>query len=266
MKTCLRILLLLCACTGLWAQDDQLDDFTIEDVPQEDVSTPYFGVGGGFVASFFFANFDELNKLVDTPGMLAGKKFDGSILMLGAQGFAAIPFIPNTRIGFTSAGGSKSVEGTALVGDAPNAVSYKRKFEYFVTYSALTFDYAFTPIKGLAVLPGIMGGWGSMKVRASQTPAVGERTIGGEFNFGTGTNNTYKEIVASHTTITPNLNIEYAVTPFSMIRVGAGYNVSLGTPSWEADNGITTVTGVSKDINMSGLSVQAGIFIGLFNH
>lgn len=262
MKTCLRILLLLCTCTGLWAQDDLLDDFTIEDVPQEDVSTPYFGVGGGFIASFFFANFDELNKLVDNPGMLAGKKFDGAIPMFGAQGFAAIPFIPNTRIGFTSAGGSKSVDGTALV----DTVSYKRKFEYFVTYSALTFDYAFTPIKGLAVLPGIMGGWGSMKVRASQTPAVGERKIDGEFNFGTGTTNNYREIVAGHTTITPNLNIEYAVTPFSMIRVGAGYNLTLNTPSWDADNGITSVSGVSEDIKMNGLSVQAGIFIGLFNH
>lgn len=260
MKTCIRFLLFLCACTVMWAQDDQLDEFTIEDVPQEDVSTPYFGVGGGIIGSFYFGNFDEVNVLVDR--VLPGQKIEGPIIMVGAQGFAAIPFIQNSRIGFMSLGGSEMVSGTADV----DGTSYNREFEYSLTFNAITLDYAFLPVKGLAILPGAAFGWGNITMRTAQTPATGERSIGNELEFGTPGLTRYRELSASHFTITPNLNIEYAVTPFSMIRLNAGYNIAASTGDWEADNGIATVSGVSEDINMNGLSAQIGIFIGLFNH
>lgn len=262
MKTCIRFLLLLCTCTVVWAQDNQLDEFTIEDVPQEDVSTPYFGVGGGVIGSFFFGNMDEVNNLVDR--VLPGQKIDGPILMVGAQGFAAIPFIRNTRIGFMSIGGSKMVEGT--VPAESSAVARQRQFEYSLSYNAITIDYAFTPLKGLAVVPGVAGGWGSMTMRVSQSPVDADRTIDGELNFESSSSALYRELTASHITFMPNLNIEYAVTPFSMIRLNAGYNITASVGDWEADNGIATVSGVSEDIKMNGLSAQIGVFIGLFNH
>jgi hypothetical protein len=262
MKTCIRFLLLLCTCTVMWAQDDQLDEFTIEDVPQEDVSTPYFGVGGGVIGSFFFGNMDEVNTLVDR--VLPGQKIDGPILMVGAQGFAAIPFIRNARIGFMSIGGSKMVEGSVPAESL--AVARKRQFEYSLSYNAITFDYAFTPLKGLALIPGVAGGWGSITMRAAQSSEGAERAIDGELNFGSSSSNLYRELSASHITFMPNLNIEYAITPFSMIRLDAGYNITASVGDWEADNGIATVSGVSDKINMSGFSAQIGVFIGLFNH
>src|ERR1700754_4298252 len=83
MKVFFRTLLILCACTTLWAQDDQLDEFTIDDVPDEK-ATPYFGIGGGFIASFNFVNLDEVNLLLNQ--VLPGKKLDAPMVMLGAQG------------------------------------------------------------------------------------------------------------------------------------------------------------------------------------
>jgi hypothetical protein len=62
----------------------------------------------------------------------------------------------------------------------------------------------------------------------------------------------------------PRLNVEYAFTSFSMIRVNAGYNLSF-MGDWQADN-ISTVTGVPSSINGTGLTVQVGLFVGLFNN
>ncbi len=258
MKVFFRALLILCACTRLWAQDDQLDEFTIEDVPDEK-ATPYFGIGGGFIASFNFLKMDEVNNLVNQ--VLPGQELKAPLVMFGAQGFVAVPFIEGSRVGFTSLGGSLAVDGTATV----NATEYKRKFELEASYNAISFDYGFIPFDGLALLPGVMGGWGTMTISASQTPVSGDRTINGEFDFGSPTSNNFREISSSYGAITPNLNIEYAISRFGMIRLNAGYTIAFpGT--WEVDNGIAPVKNVSEDISMSGLSAQVGIFIGLFNH
>lgn len=258
MKVFVRALMILCACTTLWAQDDQLDEFTIDDVPDEK-ATPYFGIGGGFITSFNFIKVDEANKLVEQ--VLPGQKLEAPLMMFGAQGFVAIPFIPNARVGFTSIGGSQIVEGTETV----SAVSYKRKVELEASYNAISLDYAFLPFKGLAILPGVMGGWGTMTLTASQTPATGDRMIDSEFNFGGPTSNNFREISSGYGAITPNLNIEYAISTFGMIRVNAGYMIPFAM-DWNADNGIAPVKNVSDEISMKGLSAQVGVFVGLFNH
>lgn len=258
MKVFFRALLILCACTTLWAQDDQLDEFTIEDVPDEK-ATPYFGIGGGFIASFNFLKMDEVNNLLNQ--VLPGEKFDAPLVMFGAQGLVPVPFIEGSRVGFTSLSGSLAAEGTQTVG----TTAYKRKFELEASYNAISFDYGFIPFEGLALLPSIMGGWGTMTISASQTPDGVDREINGEFDFGNPTSNNFREISSGYGAITPNLNIEYAINRFGMIRVNAGYTIAF-PGDWEVDNGLALVKNVSEDISMSGLSAQVGIFIGLFNH
>jgi hypothetical protein len=62
----------------------------------------------------------------------------------------------------------------------------------------------------------------------------------------------------------PNLNVEYAFTLVSMVRLNVGYNLSF-MQDWRADNA-STLTGVPTSINASGLTAQVGLFVGLFNN
>ena len=248
--------MILCSGVTLRAQDDKLDKLSFEDSPLLDEKPPYFAVGGGFLGTFLFTNFDELNKSATAFGV---GEFKSPIFLTGAQGFTAIGVIPNIRLGVLSVGGKATLQ--KVVDDPrlpPFSVKLTRTMEYSTSLTGFTIDYAIQPFKHFAVIPGVMFGLGTVAVERSQTTSTRNFT-----DTLPSTDNYFQRLDASITVLQPNLNIEYAITQFSMFRVNVGYMMSfLG--DWKADRQ-TVVTGVPDKINSSGLTFQFGIFVGLFN-
>lgn len=242
------ILALTVTLGNIQAQDDKLDKLSFEESPLLDEKQPYFAVGGGFLGTFLFTNFDELNVSATAFGV---GEFKSPVFLTGAQGFTAIGVIPNIRIGVLSVGGKATSQAT----DTANLL---KTMEYSTSLTGLTLDYAIQPFKHFAVIPGVMLGFGSVAVERSQTTASRSFT-----DPIPSTNNYFHRLDASTIALQPNLNIEYAITQFSMIRVNAGYMMSF-MGDWKADRQ-TVVTGVPDKINASGLTLQFGVFVGLFN-
>jgi hypothetical protein len=249
MKYLLVILVLVGSlATSLFAQDDKLNQFSFEDVPTEDVRPPYFAVSGGPTATWLFTNLGDVNSFV---GGITGGTYSSPLLMFGAEGFFAIGFIPNVRAG---------VMGAASVNVLQNDAK-TRRVEYALSLTGLILDYAITPLKGFSIIPGVAGGLGAANFEISQSS--GNQTFPQITPTATSAN--YMRRLRSNLSfVQPRLNIEYAFTSFSMIRVNAGYNLSF-MGDWQADN-ISTVTGVPAGINATGLTVQVGLFVGLFNN
>jgi hypothetical protein len=240
----------------LLAQDDRLDDFSLDELPEEDTSIPYFAVGGGVITTFFTPDLDILNQQVSSF-LEDGQELSTPILMVGGQGFSSIGIIENVRVGFVSMGGTEEITTTSD--------NIMESFEYSIGFNAISVDYGFTVARGLVILPGVMLGWGSIDITAAQSEGV--RDYEGTFNFSG--ENRMRQLSSSHISVQPNLNIEYALpisTPrLFMLRLNAGYNVTASMGDWEVD-GITSVNNVPNDINATGLTYQIGLFVGLFNN
>jgi hypothetical protein len=239
----------------LRAQDDKLDKLSFEDSPLLDEKPPYFAVAGGFLGTFLFTNFDELNKAATSFGV---GEFKSPVFLTGAQGFTAIGVVPNLRLGVLSVGGKATSQKNIDTATVTNTMPVTKTMEYSTSLTGFTIDYAIQPFKRFAIIPGVMLGFGTVAVERSQTTKTR--------NFDDPLpkiDNFFHRLDASTTILQPNLNIEYAITQFSMIRVNAGYMMSfLG--DWKADRQ-TVVTGVPDKMNSSGLTLQFGIFVGLFN-
>ena len=234
--------------TSVFAQDDKLNQFSFEDVPTEDVRPPYFAVSGGPTATWLFTNLTDVNSFVNG---ITGTSYSAPLLMFGGEGFAAIGFIPNVRVGIMGATSFNPLQNEAKT----------RRVEYTVSLTGVIIDYAITPLKGFSIIPGVAGGLGAANFEISQSS--GNPTFSQIPPIPSATN--YMRRLRSNLTfLMPRLNIEYAFTSFSMIRVNAGYNLSF-MGDWQADN-ISTVTGVPAGINATGLTVQVGLFVGLFNN
>lgn len=258
MKLLICLLLALTVTLGnIQAQDDKLDKLSFEESPLLDEKPPYFAVGGGFLGTFLFTNFDELNLSAASFGV---GEFKSPVFLTGAQGFTAIGVIPNIRVGIVSIGGKATLqkEFTDSIGPIPISSTVNRTMEYSTSLTGFTIDYAIQPFKHFAIIPGVMLGFGTVAVERSQSTA--SRSF---IDPIPSSENYFNRLDASITVLQPNLNIEYAITQFSMIRINAGYMMSF-VGDWKADRQ-TAISGVPDKINSSGLTLQFGIFVGLFN-
>jgi hypothetical protein len=253
LRRCIAAFMLVVGISSAaFAQDEKLKDFTFDEVPSEEAKPPYFAAAGGFIVMPLF---QDLSKLNETVGAITGGgSLTAPILLTGAQGFVAIGVVPNVRVGFMVAGGSGIREGTV------NTVS--RRTEYTVTMNGVSIDYAFMPFKGFAILPGVTGGWGTVSFEANQSS--GSRSFGSTFPFPASQNNYTSYIKASHIFVQPNVNIEYAFSLLTMVRLNVGYSASF-MQQWRVDN-VSPIDNVPASLNASGLTAQLGFFVGLFNN
>ncbi len=257
MKFLLGIFLLLGliipTTDSLFAQDDDLDKLSFEETPLTDEKTPYFAVGGGFIGTWHFTNFDELQKNIRLNDY-GTNDLKSPIFLTGAHGFVAIPFLTNFRIGVFGATGGKQ---SSLV-----AYDTTRTLDYTLSFTGLSIDYAIQSTRKLTILPGVSAGYGLISIETAQT--LGTRDYLTELGKSTNPNNFYNKLTGGFAFVQPNLNIEYAVTAFSLVRVNAGYMLGF-MGDWRADRSSSAVVNVPKGINSNGLTLQFGLFVGLFN-
>lgn len=220
-------------------------------VANEEPKPPYFAVGGGFIAMGLFQDFSALQEITST---ITGQSISGPIWLTGVQGVASVGFIPNVRVGILSVGGSLVRETSS------NNIT--RNVEYGIVMNGISIDYAINLFKGFTILPGITGGWGVVTFQSSQSS--GSRSFAASFPLKPSQNNYLSTIRANHVFVQPNLYLEYAFSLVSMVRVNAGYSLSF-MQQWRTDS-IAPIDNVPQGFNASGLTLQVGLFLGIFSN
>lgn len=232
LKKLLMLLFLLTFISAqLIAQDDDLDDLSFETYDYQETSAVYFVAGGGFTGSFIFPDFDALNTEV------TGLKIDESnIFMMGAEGFTAIPYLKNFRIGFSSISGSAESSFTESETDWD--------VRYSLDYTGLSFDYAIVPFRSFAILPGINAGWGG----ALYEQYNGNNMIRNEASFWS---------------VKPHVNLEYALAEYLMVRLAGAYSLTFMS-DWKKNYDYKSI--LSTDVNGNGMEIRFGIYVGVFTY
>ena len=151
-----------------------------------------------------------------------------------------------------------------------NNDNYNRKVFYSLAYTGFGIDYAFQLARSLNILPGISGGWGNLSVETAQYKVgstVSNGTIGGSL---TDPNIYAKRIENNYVLLQPGIALEFAPPILGndkprviSLRLHAGYTLSF-MGEWK-ENGISVITNQPDTFSASGLGIQAGIMIGLFN-
>jgi hypothetical protein len=239
------------------AQDDRLDEITFDEVPLAEERIPYFAVGVGFTASVMMPDLADVNSHAASLGLDA---MSGPMVVTGADLFSAIAIVPNVRAGFYWLGGDLETSKPVAVGTATQT----RTMTYTFELRGLYVDYAFVPTKGLAILPGIRAGWGSQRLEVFQGAASRGWS---EFSGSTDllpSGDAYQHIERTVLHVAPQLNVEYALTPFLSLRASAAYQLQVSAADWMATRS-STVSNVPDGLNMNAVSASVGVFVGLFN-
>ncbi|MBK7576383.1 MAG: hypothetical protein IPI24_03000 [Ignavibacteria bacterium] len=256
-RSLIAILLALVTLAPMWAQDEKLDELSFEEAPLKDEAIPYFAVGVGPAFNFVFASMDDVNARAKELGL---GELQSPVFQLGAEIFTAVGVIPNVRLGFSWVSGSSTSSANVSV----NGTTVNRTLLYGISSRTFHLDWAWVPVKSLAILPGLGFGWGDQRIETLQSAEgmdwkdlIDSSTIAPQPNANVA-------LLQNTLYLLPRLNIEYAVTPFLNLRASAAYTWQFSSSDW-IGNRHATVTNVPENISVSGLNLQFGVFVGLFN-
>ncbi|MGC8748972.1 MAG: hypothetical protein ACP5RR_08880 [Candidatus Kapaibacteriota bacterium] len=229
----------------LFPQENQ-NNIQFEESNVEIERPPYFGLGGGYVGNFMFMNLDDINSLTKE---LVMSEIKSPLFLSGAQGFTAVGIVKNLRIGFSGYSGSKKTE------KVENFTTKGLKLE--VNYTSFLIDYGIILFKSFAVLPGLNLGWSKITLEKYAITDFKWEDLKAE-------SYTSNNINGSFWFVQPNINFEFAATPFLMLRIGFGYPISF-SPKWKI-NDLKEVSGVPQGLKPTGFNFNFGLFVGLFNY
>jgi len=256
--------MLIIGMTTLKAQDDRLDELTFEETVIQEEKVPYFGVGGGFVVSLFSPDLNDVNTQLSAAGL---SELSTPLTMTGALGVATIGILPNVRISIANLGGSISTSEKEFI---VNQQQYVRSASLSNAYTGFGFDYAFSLAKSLYLIPGVSGGWGTMEINTTQY-AKGIETSNNAIGGSPSDVNVFNHSLRNeYFMVNPGLSVEFAPALLGSdkprivtVRAHAGYALSF-MGDWK-ENGKSIVNNVPSSIEASGLAIQLGFMIGLFN-
>lgn len=250
---CAALVLAFALASPMYAQNG--DEFDFDDIPVDDARQYYVAVGGGYLGMLAFPNFDELNTVSRGLGL---PDFEGQLYMNGGGGLISLLVVPNMRLGIFGASGSRIIQSDVTLPEG----TYKRSLRFTSTITAAQVDYAIRLFRSFTILPGVMIGAGSYNLELTQSRNNGEN-FPDVFQTGNATvANRYARISRGHFFWNPALNLEFAATQFVMFRAGVGYSGTAWPGNW-TDGAEVTVNNV-PDINADGLTLQFGVFVGLF--
>lgn len=245
------------------AQDDNIDDWAFDSEPLQDEKTPYFALAGGYTGTVFFANLDDINSLLSNKFNFDEDALTSLMYFHGFEIFTGVPFIENFRVGFYTKQGSALNEFTE--DETENTM---RTAEYSISNSGLNIEYAFVPLNSLAITLGTGIGWGNVQLDIYQSV---DNIDWNNISSNQPQNTFFHRAEAGYLMLEPKLNIEYAVQNWIALRVGVNYALSfmevglLSDGDWEY-NQSSGISNFPSDINATGLGIQFGLMIGLFNY
>jgi len=261
------VLTLFLFSNSAFSQDDEFENYRFDDDKTSSQKTPYFALSFGETASFLFMNYDEINS----KNNVFNDEFSGPMLTWGFNFFTALsPLINNARLGVSYQTGSKYLETSTnypLLLPNGNTVNQNVNFYRNISLRAtgIHFDYAFVPLKSLAILPGIGVKWGNMILEQYMTVMPADWN-----NIGVTTTIPFNEkLNYKFLAFEPTVNVEYAFTGYLMFRASASYMLTMDSPfvknAWTI-NGNNAYTGVPEGVKPQGFSVTLGLYLGLFNY
>lgn len=228
----------------LTAQEDEIE-LTFDNEPLKQESLDYFVLIGGITFDWLMINESNLNSFFnDESGKL---QLSGPIQLTGGQGSTGIPWVKNLRLGVFGYGGSIESE---IVEDATLTQS-----SLTASMFGFSIHYGYVPFQNFAILAGVNAGWGDMTYEVYNALSTKENVFSGN-----GTN----RLVKSYFFAMPNIQLEYALANFIIMRVDASYNLTIGQ---DADWTYNTLGSncVNPDFDLSGLKIGFGVMVGLVN-
>jgi hypothetical protein len=208
-----------------------------------------FGGGGGFLPGWYVPNVDPLNLQLKNVGI--PELSTSGMFTTGGGGFIYIGFVKNLRIGGMGFGGTMSQS------------VIKNSTEYEATYSlgggGLTVEYTLPFIKNIGVSTGAILGRGSITIETFQNNS----SFSWDNLIDPTSTNILTRLHDTYWFLTPTLNIEVPVYRFIALRVGLGYQFTLGN-SWTANND-QNISGVPDNLNGDAFFIQIGILAGFFS-
>lgn len=259
MKKLLLLITVLMAPLFMVAQDDEIDDLPFDNEPLRDDSRSYFVLAGGMTFDWLMVNEDFLNSFNETvPEEL---QLSGPIQMIGGQGVTGIPWVKNMRIGVFGYGGSIESEIQEFPGVNPSGdVVMSTGVQRNLTASMFGFSlhYGYVPFEHFAILGGVNAGWGDITHEQFLGNTTGDQMAVAEGGYGT---NRYEK---NFFFAMPNIQIEYALANFIILRADASYNLTFAQDEKWTFNTLGTST-QNPDLDLSGLKVGFGVMIGLVN-
>lgn len=208
-----------------------------------------FGGGGGFTPAWYFTNVDPLNVKLKELGIPELSK--NGVFTTGGGGYIYIGFVKNLRVGGMGFSGSTSKK--------VSTESNLSEASYSFGGGGLTLEYTLPLIKDIGLSVGAILGGGSITIEHFKNSDNFSWD-----NFGNGNNNNSMERLTNNFwIISPTLNIDIPIYRFTAIRIGTGYQLSLGN-EWKANND-QIITSVPDDLNGNSFFIQAGLFIGFFS-
>jgi len=253
------IIAILLPSNILLSQDNEFENYAFDDNDKQKL--PYFALSFGINANFLFMNYDEINKkssIIHTDPL----HFSGPVIGWGFDFFSAMsPLVNNARVGISYFSGSQAKELTETISLMNTSVDINHHRKLSVSNVGIHFDYAFVPIKSLAILPGLGVKLGTMTLEQYRTQLPvdwsGVYSSNGE------------KLEYSYIALEPQISVEYAITGFLMVR-GAGYYVlPFDNPFYSnvwTTNGNNSYSGVPKSVKPQGFSASIGLYLGLFNY
>ena len=235
-----------------------------EPIPPRRTTAPKVGLFAGYTPGLLFVNVTPVNEFLLGTG--AAPLSDDGMFMQGGAGALYILVVPNVRVGFMAMGGGRT-STTVNVG-----TGIRQDVNINVSFGGFTFDYVWTVVPKLDVAVGTMIGWGGMDLTLrKQLPGEGqtwdrEKDLFANWPGSPGVpvtgNVLTRNLSGSFFTLIPALNVEYAISGWIGVRLGASY-VAMLAPSWTLD-GEYDLAGVPSSVKGNGFMLNAGIFVGTF--
>ena len=260
MKKILLLMSVLMLPMFLTAQDDEIDNLPFENEPLRDNARSYFVLAGGVTYDFLMINEDNLNSFLNNSDEL---KLSGLIQLTGGQGVLGVPWIKNLRLGVFGYGGSleSGISQTPAIirRDGEPDREILTSFQTSLTASMFGFSvhYGFVPFEHFAILGGVNAGWGDVTYESHFATNEPHDSFS---SAGTGNNKLEKNYFFAM----PNIQLEYAITSFIILRADASYNLTVGQDKNWKYNTLGT-NSVNPDFNLDGMKVGFGVMVGLAN-
>lgn len=253
MKYLALITFFLLGSINMYSQDDRLDEFTFEE-QEFDQQKKYFGIGGGYSGSFFIQDMTDINKFISDLDYGLNDLPD-NVYHHGLELMSSTVIVPNTRIGFFRYSGTSKVTNDVEL----EGTLFKRAVEYSNFMTGVPLEYAFMPFNSFAIIPSVALGYGTNDIDIIQT----KNKVDFEVEDFSG-QSYIANIGTSYWFVMPKLNLEYAFTQFTVIRLSAFYMTSFAQ-NWKF-NRESTLDNVPSGFNPQGYALQIGLFVGLFNY
>ena len=247
MKKILLLVSVLMLPMFLTAQDDDID-LPFDNEPLKESSLSYFVLAGGLTYDFLMVNEDNMNSFFSNQAD-SDFKLSAPIQLTGGQGVTGIPWVKNLRLGVFGYGGSAESE---------ISTGNDLDFQQSLTASMFGFSvhYGYVPFEHFAILGGLNAGWGDVTFETFS--AAKEQDT--ELTSSAGMDRYEK----NYFFVMPNIQFEYALANFIILRADASYNLTVGQDSEWTYNNLGT-NSMNPDFNLDGMKVGFGIMVGLAN-